>query len=160
MQKDYLANCLIRHMSTRDIAKENNLSQSTIKYWLKKHNLRSELKAIAENKKNEFLCKCGESRKEKFYGNKRTICGRCHNQYTIRNGRSKKLKVIEYKGGKCEHCGFKGPSVCFDLHHVDPKQKDKKFAAYLNWTWERIKKEVDKCQLLCSNCHRVEHKED
>lgn len=35
-----------------------------------------------------------------------------------------KLDAIEYKGGKCEHCGYTGCPAVFEFHHVDPSQKD------------------------------------
>ena len=71
--------------------------------------------------------------------------------------RRRKIKIlaIEYKGGKCQICGyFKFPGA-LDLHHLDPKTK--KFAlgdkGYTR-SWKIIKLELDKCALLCANCHR------
>jgi hypothetical protein len=72
--------------------------------------------------------------------------------------RRTKLALIEYKGGKCEKCGYSKleyPRV-FHFHHRDPAQKDFSPSSK-NWAIERLKEEVDKCQLLCSNCHAEEH---
>jgi len=69
--------------------------------------------------------------------------------------RRTKEKLMEYKGGKCEKCGYdKKIPGAYDFHHLDPSQK--KFGIAANGKcrkWEDLVKEVDKCQLLCRNCH-------
>lgn len=67
-----------------------------------------------------------------------------------------KFKAVQYKGGKCEQCGYIGCIAAFDFHHLDPSLKS--FAVSTNphtRSWERVKEEVDKCLLLCANCHRT-----
>ena len=48
---------------------------------------------------------------------------------------------------------------CLDWHHIDPNEKDSNVSALLNnfRSKERILKEIEKCVLLCSNCHRKVH---
>tara|TARA_R110000824_G_scaffold15595_1_gene65445 strand:- start:3098 stop:3505 length:408 start_codon:yes stop_codon:yes gene_type:complete len=73
--------------------------------------------------------------------------------------RKRKKVLIEYAGGECEHCGFNEEiSSCYDFHHKDPSKKE--FAiGTKNYGLEKQKKEVDKCLLLCRNCHaKVHHK--
>ena len=65
---------------------------------------------------------------------------------------------LEFKSNlKCTKCGEKHPAT-LDFHHVK-KNKDRGVAlmAYYGYSIERIKKEMDKCIVLCSNCHRKEH---
>lgn len=71
--------------------------------------------------------------------------------------RRTKLKLIEYKGGKCDLCGF-DKKVCsaYDFHHKDPKQKDFNISAK-SCSYERLKLEADKCNLVCRNCHAEIH---
>jgi len=67
-------------------------------------------------------------------------------------------KAVLYKGAKCKICGYKRCFDAFDFHHVDESQK--KFGISqdgLTRSWERVQKELDKCVLLCSNCHREVH---
>ena len=67
-------------------------------------------------------------------------------------------KAIKYKGGKCMICGYSRYSGALDFHHID--EKDKKFGISTNGitrSWEKTKKELDKCVLICSNCHRELH---
>jgi len=67
--------------------------------------------------------------------------------------RKVKSMAIEYKGGKCQVCGYNKYPGALDLHHVG----DKKFGiADKGYTrsWEKVKAELDKCVLVCANCHR------
>ena len=68
-----------------------------------------------------------------------------------------KIKLIEYKGGKCEICKYDKliPSV-YDFHHKNPDEKDFAISGKA-LAFETLKKEVDKCQLLCANCHNELH---
>ena len=68
----------------------------------------------------------------------------------------KKLELIEYKGGKCEKCGYKKSTWALEFHHKDPSEKDFGISGK-SWSFERLKKEVDKCILVCSNCHHEIH---
>lgn len=71
--------------------------------------------------------------------------------------RRAKLALIEYKGGKCEQCGYNKPCVsCYDFHHIDPSQKDFRLGGCTK-NFERLKQEVDKCRLLCKLCHAELH---
>ena len=104
-----------------------------------------------------FNCKCGETNPSKFYGNKRSICGKCHNKYTIEKGNELKKKVVEYLGGGCINCGYNKFMCSLDIHHKDPKTKDKNFLSKRGWSWSRIEIEINKCILLCRNCHQAFH---
>lgn len=67
-----------------------------------------------------------------------------------------KLKAIEYKGGKCRSCGYDKSASALTFHHRDPNNKDFSISGKI-WKWDRIRPELDKCDLLCSNCHHEEH---
>lgn len=69
-----------------------------------------------------------------------------------------KQRAVEYKGGKCCICGYSRYIGALDFHHIDPKAK--KFNLGLDGltrSWDRTKSEIDKCVLVCSNCHREIH---
>ena len=64
----------------------------------------------------------------------------------------------EYLGGKCMICGYDRCPGALDFHHRDPKKK--KFGLSdrgLTRSWEKTKKEIEKCVLICANCHREVH---
>jgi len=64
----------------------------------------------------------------------------------------------EYKGGKCMICGYTKYPGSLDFHHLDPKQKEFGISVRgLTRSWEKIRKEIDKCILVCANCHREIH---
>ena len=68
-----------------------------------------------------------------------------------------KLLAVRYKGGKCLGCNGVFSICAYDFHHRDPSQKDFMISSKSS-AWNRsIQQELDKCDLLCSNCHRVEH---
>ena len=68
----------------------------------------------------------------------------------------KKLELIKYKGGCCEVCGYDKCPAALEFHHKDPKGKDFAISSH-SYSFEKMKKEVDKCMLVCSNCHREIH---
>ena len=100
---------------------------------------------------------CGETNPDKFYGHKRHVCAACHNRYTIAKGQEKKRMAVEYLGGKCSTCGYEKCLEALDFHHTDFKTKDTQFSQKRGWAWERLRKELDKCVLLCRNCHAEHH---
>lgn len=72
-----------------------------------------------------------------------------------------KEKIILLKGGKCTDCSYAYTGTnhtVFDLHHLDPKGKDHTVSKIIgNRAWALVLKEVDKCVMLCANCHRLRH---
>jgi len=68
-----------------------------------------------------------------------------------------KIRLIEYKGGKCVLCGYNKPVPrAYAFHHRYPNEKDFNISTK-NWSFEALKREVDKCDLLCQNCHAEVH---
>lgn len=67
-----------------------------------------------------------------------------------------KIKLVEYKGGKCECCGYSKCIEALEFHHLDPSKKDFQISG-TSKSFEALKKEADKCVLVCANCHREIH---
>lgn len=76
---------------------------------------------------------------------------------------NKKIRGMLYLGGKkCIECkNDKFPLCCYDFHHIrDKGNHDNTINTLLSmsWSdWDKIKKELDKCVILCANCHRIIH---
>lgn len=68
-----------------------------------------------------------------------------------------KLKAIEYKGGSCVQCGYDKHPSALQFHHNDPKEKDVTWNRLKLRNWDKITFELDKCSLLCANCHSIVH---
>lgn len=67
-----------------------------------------------------------------------------------------KEELISYKGGKCQCCGYSKCTQALEFHHLDPSQKDFTISGGTK-SFEKLKPEVDKCILVCANCHREIH---
>ena len=67
----------------------------------------------------------------------------------------------------CEDCGQSFPRACMDFHHINENEKHKVLKRVNGFTIRRmvmsgygiktLKKEVSKCAIICSNCHRIRH---
>lgn len=87
-------------------------------------------------------------------------CKKCFNEYCVKRWTNIKIKALDYKGNKCEDCIASYPEepyVIFDFHHLIKEEKDVSWNKLRLRSWEKIKNELDKCVLLCSNCHRKRH---
>ena len=76
------------------------------------------------------------------------------------NKRRKKLRqmALEYKGDKCSICGYNKCLKALEFHHCESDQKDFGISAKgYTRSWEAIRLELEKCILLCANCHREIH---
>jgi 5-methylcytosine-specific restriction endonuclease McrA len=81
-------------------------------------------------------------------------CGSCNTK--IRRFRAK-AAAIKLLGGKCKKCGWHGNQAAMQFHHINPDEKDFIIGNVGNKSWDSIKKEMQKCVLLCANCHMIEH---
>lgn len=70
-----------------------------------------------------------------------------------------KKDLVTEKGGKCEKCGYNKNLAALVFHHIDPSKKlfELDARSLISKSIESIKKEAEKCQLLCSNCHQEIH---
>lgn len=117
------------------------------------------------------ICKkCGEEKSvEDFYKQTQkgkngqswlyydSYCKKCRLEYAANRSRDIKIQAIEYLGGKCSDCGLVDDPCVYDFHHLDPSKKDLSFGKCKSRSFESIKPELDKCVLLCANCHRKRH---
>jgi len=86
------------------------------------------------------------------------LCKACKYQLTVDRQNRHKEALVEYKGGKCSKCGYKKYSGALDFHHVDPSTKSFALSkGSMCKSLTALKKEADKCILLCANCHREHH---
>lgn len=103
----------------------------------------------------KFTCDCGKAYvPNPKYHDYRVKCDAC-----IKTTKAAivKKKAVDYLGGVCVDCGVKYPPVVFDFDHKDPNEKSFKISGKAIYRWREIKKELDKCELRCANCHRLRH---
>ncbi len=64
--------------------------------------------------------------------------------------------LIEYKTGKpCMDCGQTYPHYVMDFDHRGDKKFNVSHSINAQYSFKKIQQEIDKCDLICSNCHRV-----
>jgi hypothetical protein len=111
---------------------------------------------------------CIEIKKCKIHGETEFVkrsdgyfrCKKCAVDAVIKRRLVLKEKSIKYKGGSCELCGYNKSYRALEFHHLDSNEKDFGISekGYTR-SWEKVKIELDKCILVCSNCHAEIHDE-
>ncbi|MFA6995247.1 MAG: hypothetical protein WC249_02430 [Patescibacteria group bacterium] len=72
--------------------------------------------------------------------------------------KSTRQMAIKYKSDRCFVCGYNKCLKALEFHHREPGKKDFGISAKgYTRSWKVIRKELDKCVLLCANCHREVH---
>ena len=162
-----------------DIAKELKCSLFTVKYHCSRNGLTGIISNLSITKEAfqqmKNMLKEGLTQKEiseklslsistiKRYKNKEyddIINGRKYmSNYMFDKRKELKIKAIEYKGGCCSMCGYNKSVLSLSFHHIDPNTKDFQISG-ITRSWDKIKKEVDKCILVCNNCHGEIHEKE
>lgn len=159
MNKETLQDLLVKNYSLRKIGIELKCSFTTVRYWVKKYKL-EKINPCKEGQRYCTICKDCKLEKE-FYKKKLggfyPYCKICTSKQVVEKQRDLKSKCIEYKGGKCINCGYNKSPAALHFHHLDPSQKEFSLGGRKTTSLENMKKEIDKCELLCANCHAEKH---
>lgn len=139
-----------QNLNCTDIAKQLGIHRTTVSKVLKNNSI--DVKRKFNNTHTHYnVCK------KEITNNKgnRSRCQPCNTN--IRRYRVKKM-AVDYLGGKCKKCGWSGDISGYDFHHIG-SDKDYQLSGLnlANRSWIEVKKELDKCDLLCALCHRLEH---
>jgi hypothetical protein len=104
----------------------------------------------SNSKKN--CIECGRD----FKWTKNNVCPTCR---SLKRRKLHRIKAIEYCGGRCSNCGNNDSDV-LTFHHTNPRTK--KFTLCSNWQkkWDTIVEELNKCEILCANCHMKLHRKN
>ena len=92
-----------------------------------------------------------------------TWCRTCIAKGMKEHARKRKREAIEFLGGKCYKCGGVYHQASYDFHHLDPKEKEGSIAVLLqsySVDHPKVQQELEKCVLVCSNCHRAIHADE
>ena len=127
---------------------------------------------LNNNIQNKICPICGKTFIPNIHGQSRKFCFECSPSYDKDKNRGQNITAIRralkkqlvlYKGGKCECCGYNKCIQALQFHHLNPEEKDftiSELSNLSNFDIQSYYKEVDKCQLLCANCHAEKHAED
>jgi hypothetical protein len=107
---------------------------------------------------------CWASNKILFSTMQNTDTNQKHNNYQAQKKRAllRKIEFVRMLGGKCAVCGYQKNLAALTFHHNDPNLKEFEFDRRVlsNFNSERLLLEIQKCTLLCSNCHAEHHNSD
>lgn len=86
------------------------------------------------------------------------LCKTCRLEQSSNRRQEIKKQALNYLGWECKICKLvdKDYPQIYDFHHIDPTQKDFTIAK-TSKSLKKLKSELDKCIVLCANCHRREH---
>jgi 5-methylcytosine-specific restriction endonuclease McrA len=151
----------------KEICNELDCAMSTVSYHCKLHKLGGVDVHLNDNDKKELQSLYDEIGSLKKVAKLKGHAYETVRKYVVIKEREKKLtsservilwrkrikiKLIEYKGGKCEICGYDKCVRALQFHHKNPLEKDFSISGR-SLSFDRLKIEVDKCMLVCSNCH-------
>ena len=169
MKKEELEVLINDGKSLNQISKETGKSLTTIRYWVKKFNIIFETKNFASQgiknygdhkycPKCKNNCDISEFYKRRGKDGGSVYCKKCTTQQVVERTKKLKQEMVNYKGGCCQVCGYDKYIGALDFHHLNPNEKDFTIAHVRQYKFDNIiKSELDKCLLVCSNCHREIH---
>ena len=179
MEYEELKAYLDRNLTLRQISAESKKCYTSIRYWMKKHGLKPNFanfkggykpgqKIIGDDRYCPS-CKTYQNIND-FYSRRKNNCSgycrKCISRRTTERQRKMKKAMVEYKGGRCQNpnCstpgGYNRSINGLDFHHIDPVKKEFSISQMrLTSMNDKIREELDKCLLLCANCHREVHEE-
>jgi len=160
MDKEILRNYLTQGLSRKQMAETENTTVIKIDYWLDKYEL---------VKKKIFGGICAVCGKQ-LEGNQTKFCSlKCKNkagnllhqvyERQHERGLKRKLDLICLRGSKCEKCGYSKNLAALQFHHINPEEKESQMdmRKLSNSKWEWCLAELEKCLVLCGNCHAETH---
>lgn len=111
----------------------------------------------------KYLRKCDYCSKkvETKIKKKRFCSNRCKDKRIKKQKMIFRKQIVLDRGGKCEKCGYKKNLAALCFHHKNPKEKEMGLHAssllMAKESQAKMKREIKKCLLLCSNCHMEIH---
>jgi hypothetical protein len=139
VERDVLQDLINKKLSTSEIGKRLGCSPTNVLYWIHKLGIHPSFNPH------------GKGRRTK---SPEETAARIAGHVTIHRRRLK-ARAIAYKGGKCALCGYDRCNAAMEFHHLDKTIKSFGLSKKgVTRAWSSIQTELDKCILICANCHR------
>jgi len=84
-----------------------------------------------------------------------SFCKNCKKIEIKHAHRDLKSRAVILMGNQCADCHRQFPQCVYQFHHLDPKEKDIGIAKI--HSWEKMQSELQKCVMICANCHSIRH---
>lgn len=159
MDRHLFENLIAKGCSQREIGDTLNISQTTVRYWLGRHALKTthnrHSKVVYDGKYIERECKHHGNTTWIFEKSKNGYrCKKCRSGNVAKQRKELKARLVRESGGRCVNCGYNKSLWSLEFHHRDAATKDREVGHLIrDRKYEAAKAEVDKCDLVCSNCH-------
>jgi DNA-binding transcriptional ArsR family regulator len=158
IDRETLAALVDEGLSTRKIAERLNLSQSTVRHWLRRHDLRTARarRPKPANGQPAVTMVCPRHGLAEFRLERRGSyrCLRCRSEAVSKRRRRLKEILVDEAGGRCVICGYDRYIGALEIHHRDARTKVFGIGNRgLTRSLEAVRAEAAKCVLLCANCH-------
>ncbi|MEX2196518.1 MAG: helix-turn-helix domain-containing protein [Thermoleophilaceae bacterium] len=157
IEREVLEALVAEGLTTRAIAAELGLSQTTVRHWLARHGLRTARNRVAPPDPPEISRRCrthGVTRYARTGSARHYRCKQCRAEAVARRRRRVKEILVAEAGGCCRLCGYDRSVTALHFHHLDPATKEFGIArGGFTRSLEKARAEARKCVLLCSNCH-------
>lgn len=156
----------------QEMAHELSRSTSTVRYWLLKFGMKTKnrigprskiarhrevFEAAIRDGVDTVTRRCdvhGETDFAVVRGGRRLHCKRCRSEAVSRRRRRVKKILVAEAGGQCVLCGYDRCLGALEFHHIDPTLKSFGIGGSgITRSIEALRKEIEKCVLLCANCH-------
>lgn len=147
------------------IADEVDRSLATVRYWLAKYGLRTQCpkgpprrpgahQARIEGRHQAMVVCPRHGAAEHVRDSRGSYrCRQCRADSVVRRRRKVKQILVAEAGGCCRLCGYDRCVAALEFHHLDPSSKEFGLSQRGARSIEKLRAEVRKCMLLCSNCH-------
>ena len=149
-------------LSIRQIAQRCDVSATTVRHWLQRHELETQPARYArrdDDRPDSLLRECARHGWGSFVragtaGHYR--CARCNTEAVSDRRRRVKEILVAEAGGRCVICGFDAYVGALQFHHRDPATKAFEVSRQgITRSLDRLRLEARKCVLLCANCHAM-----
>jgi transposase-like protein len=163
LPREGLAEAVAQGLSTREIAARFDVSQSTVRHWLREYGfttlaaeLRRERRDAQRDRAALRALRCRRHGLTEFRLEARGSyrCMKCRSENVANHRRRQKATLVAEAGGRCELCGYDRHIGALHFHHRDPATKSFTIAARgMTRSLAAARAEMQKCVLLCGNCH-------
>ena len=161
LSREQLEPLIDRGATMREIADALDVSQSTVRYWLKKLGMRTKNRVgrrprVKGRRLPTTMATCRRHGETEFVleGRGSYRCKRCRAERVARRRRRIKEVLVDEAGGRCALCGYDRSIAALEFHHLDPRTKSFGLAQRgITRSIEEVRREARKCVLVCANCH-------
>lgn len=163
LTRERLQALIEERLSVREMAARTGFSATTVRYWLKRHQLRTSATGRREDGRRAkaegrltILMHCAAHGQTEFLleGRGAYRCLSCRRERVAKRRRKVKELLVAEAGGACALCGYDRFAGALHFHHVDPATKAFGIANQgITRSIAAMRAEAAKCILLCANCH-------